>query len=247
MAGLLLSGNVTFDRFISGAATDAYYGPINATALAINPGQADRKTRKSYGRDTYGQSLDSVILPGSPSIKITINDASPEVLAFALLGDVSVVSQTGGAVTDEVVTVSTLDRWHKLTKHAVSAVTVTNSAGTTTYVLDDDYTLDLESGMIKPLSTGDIAAGGIKVSYTAAATTARRVTGSQQSDITARIRLDGTNLATGKACRLVAYKAVMAPSGELGLLADDFISFDLEGDLVTPSGYTSAYYYEEAV
>lgn len=246
MSGLILSGNLMFDRYASGVATDAYYGPLNATALSVNPGQAERKTRKSYGRDTYGQSLDSVILPGSPSIKITLNDASPEVLAYALLGDVSVVTQASATVTDEVVTVTTLDRWYKLAKHAVSSVVVTNSGATVTYVLDTDYTLDLETGAIKPLSTGAIVAGGLKVDYTAAATTANRVTGSQQTDITARIRLDGTNLATGKACRFIAYKAVLAPSGDLGFIADDFMSFDLEGELVTPSGYTAAYYYEEA-
>ena len=247
MAGLLLAGNLMLDRYSNGERQNYFIGPLNATAIEINPGEAERVQRKSYMRDTYGQNLDSVVLPGAPSISITLDDASPEIIAFALLGTTASISQASGSVADEEVTIVALDKWHKLNAHQISSVVVKDddgagAAGTTTYVLGTDYDLDLATGAIKALTGGAIeAADLLHVAYTKAATTGTRVTGSQENDVTAWLRLDGTNLATGKPVQGVIYKAVLAPSGTINLGGDEFVSFGLEGDLVTPDGYSAPY------
>jgi len=247
MSGLILAGNVILDRYVDGSRSNVFIGPINVPNLTVSVGDANRLQRKSYLRDSYQQNLDSVVIPGSPSITLTTDEMSASVMAYALLGSVESVSQTAGDVTDEAVTASQLDVWIKLASHAISSVVVQDATDTTTYVLDTDYTLDLDSGLIKFLSTGSInAADVLHVDYTKAATTSSRVNANQETDITAYIRLDGKNLATGKRCRAIFKKAVLAPSGEIPLIGgDDFASFELSGDLVTPDGETVAYYYEE--
>jgi len=247
MAGLLLAGNLMLDRYSNGERQNYFIGPLNATAIEINPGEAERVQRKSYMRDTYGQNLDSVVLPGAPSISITLDDASPEIIAFALLGTTESISQASGNVADEEVTVMALDKWHKLAAHQISAVVVKDddgdgNPGTTTYTLGTHYDLDLATGAIRFISGGGILADDlIHVAYTKAATTGTRVVGSQENDVTAWLRLDGTNLATGKPVQGVIYKAVLAPSGTINLGGDEFVSFGLEGDLVTPDGYSAPY------
>lgn len=243
MSGLLIAGNIMVDRHINGAQQNYFIGPLNAPKVAISPGEAEVVKRKSYQRDTYGQVLDSVSLPGTPSIDITIDEASPEILAFALLGSTESVTQAAGSVVDEALTIVALDRWHKLPAHDISAVTVTNSAGTTTYVAGVDYDLDLKTGALRALSGGAIAAAApLKLDYTKAATSGTRVLGSQVSSITASIRLDGINMATQKPVNFIAHKAVLSPSGEIDLSGDAFVSFGLKGDLVTPEGYSAPYY-----
>lgn len=52
-------------------------------------------------------------------------------------------------------------------EEGLSGVVVTNTGGSTTYVLDTDYTLDATAGQIRRLATGSIAAGAtVEIDYT---------------------------------------------------------------------------------
>lgn len=98
------------------------------------------------------------------------------------------------AVVDEVVTIG-LDDTFKTAKPAIAGVVVKNMAGTTTYTLATDYTIDLRTGKGTRVATGTIPASTvavptqIKVSYSYADAT--KVTA---SDIIGSINASGQRL-----------------------------------------------------
>lgn len=245
MSGLFLAGNLMIDRYASGVRQNYFIGPLNAAEINLNPGEAETKKRVSKMRDTYNQTLDSVVLPGQPTISMTIDDASPEILAFAMLGSVEDISQSSGTGVTETVSVAAMNYWHKIGAHNVSSVVVENEAETVTYDVGLDYEIDADTGAIMPIGSNIQSGDNLHLTYDKAATSGKRIVAAQDNDVTAYVMLDGVNLATQKACRMRAPKAVLTPSGDLSLGGEDFVSFQLSGDLVTPAGYTAPYTYEE--
>ena len=122
MSGLICAGNVYIARFVNGVA-GGEHGPINCKKFAYSPGQAEVKERKSRQRDTYGQALSAVTLPGTPEITIEFDDADPEVLQYALMGTLTDVADNSGAIIGERVTAH-LGLWSKLAKRGVSSVVI---------------------------------------------------------------------------------------------------------------------------
>ena len=72
---------------------------------------------------------------------MALGEVNRESLALALFGTTAVLAQTSGTVSNEAITAQ-LDEWVPLTKAAISAVVVTNVAGTTTYALERDLLWD---------------------------------------------------------------------------------------------------------
>lgn len=122
MSGLICAGNVYIARFVNGVA-GGEHGPINCKKFAYSPGQAEVKERKSRQRDTYGQALSAVTLPGTPEISIEFDDADPEVLQYALMGTLTDVADNSGSIVGERVTAH-LGLWSKLAKRGVSSVVI---------------------------------------------------------------------------------------------------------------------------
>lgn len=249
MSGLICAGNVFLDRLVDGERTGEH-GPINATKFAVNPGSAEKIDRVSYMRDTYGQALDSVVFPGTPSLAIETDDAAAEVLQYALLGTLSDITATSGTVTagtpDEVV--AHLNRWCKLAHRGVSNVVVKDEtvSPVETYVNNTDYTLDATSGMIKVLSTGNINDGNtLSVTYSYGALTSQQIIAATNTEIRAYVRLEGKNLANQKKVSIICHEAVLTPNGELDIAGKAFIKFGLSGTLVTPTGQSGPFIYTE--
>lgn len=127
MSGLICAGNVYIARFVNGVA-GGEHGPINCKKFAYSPGQAEVKERKSRRRDTYGQALSAVTLPGTPEITIEFDDADPEVLQYALMGTLTDVADNSGAIVGERVTAH-LNLWSKLAKRDASSVVIKTLPG----------------------------------------------------------------------------------------------------------------------
>lgn len=237
MAGLYTSVSVYLEKYESGELSGVLVGPINCTSLTLGQEDAETINRTSYLKGQRGQTLDSISVPGSQTVSMTTDEmGSAEMYAFAVLGSTESITQSAGDVTGEEITVVALDKWHKLAGHNVSSVTV---AGKT---LGTDYALNLEDGLIKPLSTGTISVDDtLTIGYTKAAVTGQRVNAAQVSSITAKIHLFGTNEATDKDIRGYISKAVLAPDGDQELIGDDFVQLTLSGPMVTPDGETTPY------
>lgn len=244
MSGLICAGNVYLNRKVSGSYS-GFHGPINATKFAISVGKSNTIERTSYMRDSYGQTLDSVVIPGSSTLTIETDDAAADILQYMLLGTLTDVTGNTTAVVDEAVT-GYLGKWTKLSRRNIGSVTVKNSAATTTYVNGTDYTLDAVAGMIKPLASGAMTDGqSLKVDFTPAAMTARQIIAATSTEVRAMVRLDGTNLSNQKKVEVLCHEAVLIPSGELDLAGKKFLTFGLSGTLITPTGETGPLSYRE--
>ncbi len=244
MSGLICAGNVYLNRKVSGAFT-GFHGPINATKFSISVGKSTTIERTSFMRDSYGQTLDSVVIPGSSTLTIETDDAAADILQYMLLGTLTDVTGNTTAVVDEAVT-GYLGKWTKLSRRNIGSVTVKNSAGSTTYVNGTDYTLDAVAGMIKPLASGTMTdAQSIKVSFTPVAMTARQIIAATSTEVRAMVRLDGVNLSNQKKVEVLCHEAVLIPSGELDLAGKKFITFGLSGTLITPTGESGPLSYRE--
>ncbi len=106
------------------------------------------------------------------AFEVTADETTKKSLQFALLADTPALqTQAAGSVVDEAFTAK-LDRWVRLANRKVSAVVVTNSAATVTYVLGTDYEVDAELGAIRCFSSGAITADqALLVDYTKAVMT----------------------------------------------------------------------------
>ena len=235
MSGLICAGDVYLDLFASGVLTGAV-GPINATKFAISPGKATSIDRTSYLRDSFGSALDSVVIPGVSTLSIETDDAAAELLQYALLGTLTSISDAPGSVlvgAPELVTAHS-GKWSKLAHRNVASVVVKDSAATTA-VNGTDYVLDTVAGLVKPIAGSSVITDGevMSISYTYGALTARQIIAATQTEVRAKVRLDGKNLANQKKVEVVCYQAVLVPSGELDMMGSKFITFGLSGTLIS--------------
>jgi hypothetical protein len=246
MSGLRLAADIYFAPQVAGASAGYLVGPINQTKLEFSQDDGEEIIRQSWGRDTYGQALNSTAVPGVQRIALSGDECTPELLAFALMGSTEAVSQTSGTGVAEAVTVKALNKWIKLGKHKISSVVVKNnddgSPGATTYTLGTHYDIDLTTGAIQVISGQGIALDAIlHLTYNHAATEGTRILGGTQTEMKCSILLDGINQATLKAMRGVIHEVGLKADGAIDLAGDSFVEWSLSGVMVTPSGKTSPF------
>ena len=238
------SGDLYVDILGSGNVSTGYQLLGNATMLSIQA-NAELKEQTAKGRSTYGQVIASVSVGTPHDLKITFNQLDRTVMAMAWLGTAADIAVTGAAVTNQAITFHH-DKWTDIGKRDLSAITVTNTGATVTYVLDTDYNLNTRLGWVKALSTGAITDGQAgEIDYTYASKTGFSVVGANQSSIRIGLYFDGKNLVTLKDCQLTIYAAQLVPTSAIDLLADDFSGAEMDGRMITPAGYDHPYIYKE--
>lgn len=233
------AGDLYISRYENGAWSD-YEGPFEADKFEIKP-NTELKEAISKSRDGYGQVIESVALAKPTDFSATLTSVDRTTLATALMGVSAAVSVAASTVTDEVVTITSLDKWVPLAKMKATNVVVKNSAGSVTYVLGTDYLYDSTLGWIKPLSTGAIVAGTIKVSYAAGALNGSKIRGSVVSEIRARFKLNGVNMADRSPCIVTVHEAVISAASAMDFLSSDFAKVEMPGRLKTPTGKTEPF------
>ena len=205
--------------------------------------ETDIKEQTTKDKGKYGQVIASVPLPGKQNLKITISQVTGRVLAFALLGTLSAYSVGGGSVSDESVT-SSLGRFVKLANKNITAgsVVVTSDPAGTTYTEGTDYTVNYSLGMIEFLTAGSISdATGVLVDYSHGAISGNKIEAGTRYEVRGSWRLDGRNLATGKALQVEIDEAVLVTDGSVDLMTDEFVNVTLTGQMITQDGKTSPY------
>ena len=112
--GGIFSGNVLLDIYdsISGELTgERDVG--NTQNLTFEPTNYEKKERTSKRMESYGQTIESVLLKQTQSLKFTLDDIYKENLAMAMFGADSVVNVTASSKSDEEITAK-LDKFVKL-------------------------------------------------------------------------------------------------------------------------------------
>jgi len=238
--GLIFAGNIFMAKMAGDVATE-FAGPINVSRLELTPPQPESVNRTSFERDTYGQVLDSVNLPGeAPRIAMDFDSLPSSLLADALAGTVQDFANTVQTVTGEEKTLIN-GLWLKLPHGHIdtSTLVVTTSAGSTELVRGTDYQVESATGLIRALNeTGAVA---VTVDYDTLENSGNRVLGATEISKKRQIIMDGKNLVTGKTAAVTVWSAAFSATQALDLMSREFITGTLEGTMVTPEGKTSPY------
>lgn len=203
---------------------------------------ADLKEAITKDKGKYGNISASVAVNKPADFSLTITEVAGPALAAAMQGGVTPLNEAAGSVTDEAVTAK-LGRMVKLAhRNIVSAgFVLTNSAGTTTYVLGTDYTVNYAMGFLEILSTGTIAdAEALKVDYTHNAITGSKIDGGTVPQVKGELYLDGNNLVDGRPLQVIIWDATLTADGAVDFMSDDFVQLKMKGRLSTPSNKPSA-------
>jgi hypothetical protein len=215
----------------------------NIASFAIGNDGGDTVTLKSTAPTNYGAVIGSSTTPGDDTITIALNDPNRKNLTTMLLGSDSAVSQTGAAITNEAITVLSKGSYIPLAKRHLNdgvAAVVTNTAGTTTYTVDTDYTVDYENGLIYITPASTIALGTIHVDYTYLTYTGYSINARTQSSINCKMLFVGQNLDNGENIRVTANSVELSPEGDFSLISADgeFLEFTLSGTIKVPENET---------
>lgn len=244
--GFIGAGDLYIARYNPAtAAFDPYMGPYEADQFEIKAG-SELKEMTSKGKSTYGQVVESVTIPKPVEFSVTMTEVNKESMTIALLGTASNFSQASGSITDEVI-VAKLGAWIPLTKQnfVEAGFQVTDSAGTTTYVLGVDYDVNWRLGWVRALAGGDILdAESLKVDGTYNAIAGTKIAGATQSQVRAKFKLDGINFADQLPCIVECWEGVVASDAAFDFLQDDFAKVPLKGRLKTPTGKTEPFVIE---
>lgn len=239
--GFLGAGDLYISRFVGGVA-QPYQGPYECTQFEIQP-NVELREMTSKGRNTYGQVIESVAIPQPAQLTVALPEVNKESLAIALLGTVAAVSQAGGTITDEVVTVTALDTWIALSKASFTTITAETS-GDVPLTEGEDFIVDKQLGWIKVLPTNNnsvIAGNSIKVTGSYAATTGNEIKGMTNAQLRARFKLVGKNFADDLPYQVTVHEAIIAADSAFDFLQDEFASVTLPGRMKTPVGFTEPF------
>jgi len=131
----------------------AGYGFIGNASTVNMTANVDIKKKLDHVSGNNGTAA-SWISNVSYALTLSLDSIKPEHLATSLHGVVT--AKAAGSVTDEAAT-GYADKFISLEHTNVSAVVVTGSAGTPTYVEDTDYIVHADAGLIEIVDGGGIA------------------------------------------------------------------------------------------
>jgi len=239
---LLGRGKVYFNRFDSNGDPTGWLHLGNTPGFSLN---IETETLEHYSSVSGIRVKDKeIVLEQNIGFSITLEEFSKENLALAFFGSEEAASQNSGTVTDEAIT-AVHDRYVELQYRKISNVVVTNDVGDVTYNEGTDYLVDYEEGMILAKSSGNITDGqALKVDYDYGAFTAYKINAMQVSQVKGSLKFVGKP-ASGPPIILTVWKCQIRPSGEIGLISDEWASFTLECTAENDeSNHPNAPYYE---
>ena len=238
--GLIFAGDIYMATIENDTPGD-FMGPINTTRLELTPPQTETVNRTSYQKDTFGQVLDSVNLPGDPpSLAMDFDSLPATLLADTLAGKVESYDQATTSVTAEPATLSQ-DVWFKLPDQNIdpSTVTVTETSGSTQLEKDTDFEVRAEAGLIR--ATSENGATDVEIDYDTLQSSGQRILGGTELSKARKILMDGTNLVTGRQATVTIHKTTFSATQAMNLMSQEFITGTLEGTMNTPTGKTSPF------
>lgn len=222
------SGKI-YARAAGAAAGLIEIGNASKLELAV---KEDKKKQQDYTK-TGGGVYATVSRVSEATLQMTLSDLNKTNVARAIFGTESAVA--GASVVDEVAT-AYKGALVPLAHPQPTAVTVTDSAGTTTYVANTDY--EVRAGGIYIITTGAITnAQSLKVDYTYAGYD--QVEAMTTGAVTLELHFEGLNEAnSGKPVIVDVWRAQLSPTKALSLLGDKFAELDVEAEVLADTSKT---------
>ena len=222
------SGKI-YARAVGAAAGLMELGNASKLELAVKEDKQKLKDFSKPGGGTYS----SVSRISEATLQMTLNDLNKTNVARAVFGTELAVA--GASVVDEAVT-AYKGAIVPLLHPNPTAVTVTNTAASTTFVANTDY--EVRAGGIYIIAAGAITdAQALKVDYTYAAYD--KVEAMTSSSILLELHFEGLNEAnSGKPVIVDIYKAQLSPTKALSLLGDKFADLQVEAEVLADTSKT---------
>lgn len=213
----------------------------NATEFSVNF-ESEVKERISKKRENYGAVLDTVVLPKSGELAITLDGFDEENLAMAFMGALEKSQMSSETVSDELVDVDLgrmLPLKHRYIKE--EGITVKKADGDDT-IDPEHYEIHYRLGMIQLKSTAGVGKGDqIKVSYTTADWEAWVIQANADSQIKCELILDGRNRVNGDDVHVHIAKATLSANGGFNIFSEDFNELKLTGRPEVAEGNTAPF------
>ena len=221
----------------------AFYGPINFTKMEITTPEQEMIRLLSNMDGTFGSLLDSQqTVNGPATISVEFNSMSGNMLSFLLGATTADLAQTTADITDEAITPAE-GVWQKLANqfiepHGTGTEILFETAGDVEVPLVN-FELDLVNGMYRSLNaTGDTAT---KVSYSTSDRSGEIYNAGLAQDQYVMLVGNTTEKVTNKKVGIQIHKAKLVPASTFDPVANQYVTGMLEGDLLVPSGYSSAW------
>jgi hypothetical protein len=234
------AGDAWFDRFDASGISTGYRHLGNVEDITITPTveTLEKKSSMNGARSI----LKSVIVSSEAELSLTMNEYAAENLALAMLGTTEDFTQSTASVTDGPINggvAVVLDRWYDL---GVINPTITSleQGGTPLAAADWEY----RDGLVRVKSGGAATAAITTWNGTTPAITAgarKKIKGLSVGKIEGKFLFIGAaDLASGPRLKVTAFKVSLTPDGALGLISEEFGTYQLKGkiqqDLNQPAG-----------
>jgi hypothetical protein len=233
-------GQVFFDRFdANGVSYGQYVSLGNCDQFAISI-VADEVDMTDYTQST-SLPYNRAIKKTTADIKISGFEVSTKNMAILVLGDITTYTQTAHTAAGQTETLvpagltNVLGSFFKAPFRSVTAPTLVQ--GTNTLVSGTDYEIfDASSGTfhILPAGVTVVDSTAITYNYTAAAlsgATAKDVVRAGNTALLKGSLLFLPNVATGPQIEVRIYNVSLAPDGDIGLISDDFLKWNMKGSI----------------
>lgn len=250
--GAIWEGNIMFRVKDTNGVYGPWVGPINGTALSFNPGEGNTVQRPSAMIGTSGQSLDTVITPGTPSIAFGFNDMGIEQFKLATRGESEPINEAGGTATAEDQTLPTNIKpgWVKLPDRNINSAatfTATDNGAATTYNYAADASADYgpidyrEGWVYIPADSTIVGNQVVEWTYTHFAVAGTRVKGNKIDQLIMELEFNGRNKASLQWDKFIAWEATVQPTQDIDFFGADFAAGAYSGTLTTPNGKDQPY------
>lgn len=235
---LYLQCALTFGLWAGDTPPTQFYGPINITSLETTPIKQESDDLPSNIAGTVGEVLDSVQKPTEAgTIKMDFNSMPRTLLDLVIGADSWALSQTAGAVADEVVDTA-LNIWVPLGNGYLNAAGFTLKTSADATVAADKYAVNHEDGLIMALHA-DAAGSGMKASYTKEAVTGEYYAAGKAKSAYIMLRGRAYEKRSEKWGRMLIPKASVANSQAYDWVKGGWATGSLSGKLLTPLGYNA--------
>jgi len=233
--GIIAGGDVYFD-FLTDAGASQGFALVGNVTKFIPKVETETIESKLNGRDTLGQTGDSYTRITASTLSFSLNRYNPDIVAAFWAGSAVDITAAAGTFTASVTTI--LDKWVPFGRYDAGTCVVKDDGDTTTYVLGEDYELNLRLGLIKVLSTGAIAESDVlHLSGDTVASSGSKITGATKPIINVGVIVDGKNYVNGEDLKLQVWRAQIRSTTDFDLLNQaGFPELEFSGTMVTPSG-----------
>lgn len=244
---MYLQCRLNYGLYVGDVAPTNLLGPVNMTKLELSSIVQEQERLISNMEGSWGEALASVSKPTDPgTISMEFNSMPKELLSLVIGADVTSLTQTNDTITDEVIT-TVLDVWVPLANKFLDSTVplVLETDGTPDVAIaTSKYEVDYDAGLIRAIHADAVGVGKL-VTYKKLAVTAGESYAAGKAK-SAYIMLYGTAVEkiTGNKGLLTVRKAAISPSSAYDWVKGGFASGTLNGDLVTPTGYSSPYLFE---